>query len=165
MVCCRCLLGLLGLPDKPFFYQSLSHHLSIIIPLLTITPGLWNPIGYCDWFIYIYIYIYVCTLCPLLKSYMFTINYPPINHLTTWKTHVGPFWHWLYHSCNWRTTESARKQLLLRKKLVTGPKIVGAKPQYVINDGSPHVPGLLFDNLEACLYRLEAGGGWRKLAG
>ena len=108
MVCCRCLLGLLGLPDKPFFYQSLSHHLSIIIPLLTIRPGLWNPIGYCDC---LYIYIYVCTLCPLLKSYMFTINYPPINHLTTWKTHVGPFWHWLYHSgCkahNWIAPEGA----------------------------------------------------------
>ena len=56
-----------------------------------------------------------------------------------------------------RTTESPRRELLLWKELVTGPKIVGdAKPQYVINDGSPHVPGLqLFDNLEGCLYRFK----------
>ena len=110
------------------------------------------------WLVYIYIYIYICTLCPLLKSYMFTINYPPINHLTTWKTHVGPFWHWLYHSgCkahNWNRpggSFSCEKSWWLGRRLWEMPS-----PRYVINDGSPHVPGLqLFDNLEGCLYRFK----------
>ena len=31
VVCCRCLLGLLGLPDKPFF----TNHYPIIYPLLS----------------------------------------------------------------------------------------------------------------------------------
>ena len=99
-----------GLPNKPYFYQSLSHHLYSFIRHYPIINR-YTRFMESYWLLWLFIYIYVCTLCPLLKSYMFTINYPPINHLTTWKTHVGPFWHWLYHSgCkahNWIAPEGA----------------------------------------------------------